>query len=84
VATLRSYPNTTAGRHGEVIRPVVPLLALGGADVLVRGEDRHMLGAVVDHVLCVIDRSGGRHDAMDAAGLTVSSLFTSAELDAAR
>ena len=38
VATLRSYPDDHAGSHGEVVGPVVPLLALGGPDVLVGGQ----------------------------------------------
>ena len=54
-----------------------------GGQVAMSTEDLRGLGAIVDTVLCVIDRSGGRHEALDAAGLTVSSLFTSAELDAA-
>jgi hypothetical protein len=31
---------TTPGRHGEVVGAIVPLLTLGGPDVLVGGQDR--------------------------------------------
>ena len=68
-----------AGRRVLVVEDVITT----GGQVVMSTEDLRRLGAIVDTVLCVIDRSGGRHDAMDAAGLTVSSLFTSAELDAA-
>ena len=40
-------------------------------------------GAKVDQVLCVIDRSGGDHTALSEASLTLRSLFTSHDLNAA-
>jgi orotate phosphoribosyltransferase len=37
--------------------------------------------AVVNTVLCVIDRSGGTHPELDELGLRLRPLFTSAELE---
>jgi len=68
-----------AGRRVLVVEDVI---TTGGQVAMSTGDLRH-LGAVVDNVLCVIDRSGGSHDALRAAGLSVSAVFTAAELDAA-
>jgi orotate phosphoribosyltransferase len=54
-----------------------------GGQVVMSTEDLRGLGATVEHVLCVIDRSDGSHDALRAAGLTVNAVFTAADLDAA-
>ena len=40
-------------------------------------------GAIVDTVLCIIDRSGGDHRELLAVGLTVVSLFTDQDLERA-
>jgi orotate phosphoribosyltransferase len=67
-----------AGRRVLVVEDVITT----GGQVTTSTEDLRGLGAIVEHVVCVIDRSGGNHDALSAAGLTVSALFTAAELDA--
>jgi orotate phosphoribosyltransferase len=68
-----------AGRRVLVIEDVITT----GGQVVASTEDLRKLGAVVGHVLCVIDRSDGRHEALDKAGLTLHALFTAADLDAA-
>ena len=68
-----------AGRRVLVVEDVV---TTGGQVVMSTGDLRE-LGAVVDHVLCVIDRSNGSHEALREAGLTVHSVFTASELDKA-
>ncbi len=69
-----------AGRRLLVVEDVVTT----GGQVVMSTEDLRELGAVVDHVLCVIDRSGGSYEAIGAAGLSIRSLFTTAELDEVR
>lgn len=54
-----------------------------GGQVVMSTQDLRGLGAIVEHVLCVIDRSDGGHEALRAAGLTVSAVLTAADLDAA-
>jgi len=69
-----------AGRRVLVVEDVITT----GGQVVMSTEDLRRLGALVDHVLCVIDRSGGNHAALRAAGLSVSAVFTAAELDSAK
>lgn len=68
-----------AGRRVLVVEDVITT----GGQVVSSTEGLRELGAIVDHVLCVIDRSDGGHEALCAAGLTVSAVFTAADLDAA-
>jgi orotate phosphoribosyltransferase len=51
-----------------------------GGQVALSTEQLRQRGAVVDSVLCVIDRSGGAHPALDSIALSVTALFTAAEL----
>ncbi len=37
-------------------------------------------GAIIEHVICVIDRSEGKTEKIHASGLTLTALFTMAEL----
>lgn len=66
-----------AGRRLLVVEDVITT----GGQVAMSTEDLRQLGAVVDDVLCVIDRSKGRHDPLDAVGLRLTALFTADELD---
>jgi orotate phosphoribosyltransferase len=68
-----------AGKRVTVIEDVI---TTGGQVVISTGELR-ALGATVDHVVCVIDRSADRGAALAAEGLTMISLLTRAQLDAA-
>jgi len=52
-----------------------------GGQVAQSTNDLRERGALVDSVLCVIDRSGGTHPELDSIGCSVISLFTAVELD---
>lgn len=67
------------GRQVTVIEDVITT----GGQVVLSTEQLRSLGAVVDHVVCVIDRSADRGAALAAEGLTMISLLTRADLDAA-
>jgi orotate phosphoribosyltransferase len=54
-----------------------------GGQVVISTNDLRVLGAVVEHVLCVIDRSPDQGAALTAEGLHMHSLLTRAQLDAA-
>jgi orotate phosphoribosyltransferase len=82
----KAYGTAKLAEGGDVANRrvlVVEDVITTGGQVVTSTEDLRHLGAKVEHVLCVIDRSGGQHDALDAAGLTVSAVLTAAELDAA-
>lgn len=68
---------------GRRVLVVEDIITTGGQVVLSTGDLRER-GAVVDTVLCVIDRSGGDHSGLAAAGIGIRSLFTAADLDRAR
>lgn len=68
-----------AGRWVTVIEDVITT----GGQVLTSTQQLRDLGAVVDHVVCVIDRSPDHGAALAEAGLTMHALVTRAELDAA-
>jgi orotate phosphoribosyltransferase len=68
-----------AGKRVTVIEDVI---TTGGQVVISTGQLRE-LGAIVTHVVCVIDRSPDRAAALVAEGLTLTSLLTRADLDAA-
>jgi orotate phosphoribosyltransferase len=54
-----------------------------GGQVVLSTADLRARGAIVDTVLCVIDRSDGDHAKLDEIGLEIRSLFTAADLDRA-
>ena len=54
-----------------------------GGQVVLSTADLRERGAIVDTVLCVIDRSGGDHAKLDEIDLTIRPLFTAADLDRA-
>ncbi|MEP7113237.1 MAG: phosphoribosyltransferase family protein, partial [Ilumatobacteraceae bacterium] len=61
-----------AGRRVTVIEDVI---TTGGQVVISTGQLRD-LGAIVEHVVCVIDRSVDHGSALTAAGLTMTALLT--------
>ena len=65
-----------AGRRVVIIEDVV---TTGGQAAASAGELRDR-GALVDTLLCVVDRSDGRHAVLDDAGLDTVALFSSDEL----
>ena len=54
-----------------------------GGQVVISTNNLRGLGAIVDHVLCVIDRSTDNAAALTADGLQLHALLTRAQLDAA-
>ncbi|MEY2553978.1 MAG: orotate phosphoribosyltransferase [Ilumatobacteraceae bacterium] len=67
------------GRRVTVIEDVITT----GGQVVLSTQQLRSLGAVVDHVVCVIDRSVDSGSALAAEGLSMISLLTRADLDAA-
>ena len=68
-----------AGRRVTVIEDVITT----GGQVVISTNDLRALGAIVEHVVCVIDRSPDGGSALAAAGLTMTALITKTQLDAA-
>jgi orotate phosphoribosyltransferase len=68
-----------AGRNVLVVEDVITT----GGQVAMSTEELRLLGARVEHVLCVIDRSDGMAEALRRSGLEVSAVFTGNDLDAA-
>ncbi|MGZ4699995.1 MAG: orotate phosphoribosyltransferase [Ilumatobacteraceae bacterium] len=68
-----------SGRRVTVIEDVITT----GGQVVISTAELRALGANVDHVVCVIDRSADRGAALAAEGLTMVALLTRADLDAA-
>ena len=67
---------------GKRVTVIEDVITTGGQVVISTGQLR-ALGAIVDHVICVIDRSADHGAALVAEGLTMISLLTRADLDAA-
>ena len=69
-----------AGKRVTVIEDVITT----GGQVVISTGDLRALGAIVEHVVCVIDRSPDNAAALTADGLTLHALLTRAQLDAAQ
>ena len=65
------------GRRVLVVEDVITT----GGQVVASTEDLRTRGAVVNEVLCVIDRSEGNHRRLDDASLSVRALFTRSDLE---
>ncbi|MEP7046741.1 MAG: orotate phosphoribosyltransferase [Ilumatobacteraceae bacterium] len=65
------------GRHVTVIEDVITT----GGQVLISTRQLRDLGAIVDHVVCVIDRSADGGAALGAEGLDMTALLTRTQLD---
>ena len=68
--------------EGKVVTVVEDVITTGG-QVVISTNDLRERGAIVQHVLCVIDRSPDGGAALTAEGLTMHALLTRAQLDAA-
>ncbi len=68
-----------AGKRVCVVEDVITT----GGQVVISTHDLRALGAVVEHVVAVIDRSPDAGAALTAAGLQMHALLTRAQLDAA-
>jgi orotate phosphoribosyltransferase len=69
-----------AGRRLLIVEDVVT----SGGQILASAEELRKAGAIVEHVVCVIDRQAGGTEALAAAGLELRSLFTKKDLDESR
>jgi len=67
---------------GKRVTVIEDVITTGGQVVISTGQLR-ALGAVVHHVVCVIDRSPDHGAALGDDGLAMTSLLTRADLDAA-
>lgn len=67
------------GRRVTVVEDVITT----GGQVVISTNQLRELGAQVEHVLCVIDRSPDQGAALRAEGLAMHALLTRAQLDAA-
>lgn len=67
---------------GKKICVVEDVITTGG-QVVISTEDLRKEGALVDHVLCVINRQQGGEEALKKAGLSMTSLFTQEQLKSA-
>ena len=67
------------GRRVLVVEDVVT----SGGQIALSTTDLRAAGAIVDHALCVVDREQGGPEALARAGLTLVSLLTRTDLDAA-
>jgi orotate phosphoribosyltransferase len=65
------------GRHVLVIEDIITT----GGQAAESTQALRELGATVDHVLCVINRTDGTVPGLDAVGLTIHSVLTKADLD---
>lgn len=65
-----------AGRKLLIIEDVVT----SGGQILLSAVDLKKRGAIVEDVLCVIDRESGGRENLDKEGLSFRSLFTMSEL----
>jgi orotate phosphoribosyltransferase len=69
-----------SGRRLLIVEDVVT----SGGQILASCEDLRRAGAIVEHVVCVIDRQAGGAEALAVAGLDLRSLFTKKDLDESR
>lgn len=65
---------------GKRVLVVEDVITTGG-QVVSSTADLRNRGAIVDEVLCVIDRSHGDHSRLDELSLRVQSLFTRSDLE---
>ena len=64
-----------SGRRVLVVEDVITT----GGQVVTSTQELQRLGAIVDAVLCVIDRSGGDHARLDSIGIETIALFRATE-----
>jgi orotate phosphoribosyltransferase len=69
-----------SGRRLLIVEDVVT----SGGQILASCQELRKAGAIVEHVICVIDRQAGATEALAAAGLELRSLFTKKDLDESR
>lgn len=65
------------GRRVAIVEDVVT----SGGQVLLSAQALREEGAVIDAVLCVIDRESGGRESLEQAGLELRAVFTKSELE---
>lgn len=66
---------------GKKLTLIEDVITTGG-QVVISCNDLRSEGAIVENVLCVIDRSEGQTEKIESAGLKLKALFTMAQLKA--
>jgi orotate phosphoribosyltransferase len=69
-----------SGKRVLIVEDVIT----SGGQVIMSGEDLKNLGALTNHVVCVIDREQGGREKLREAGFELSALVTMTELKAGR
>lgn len=69
-----------AGKRVLIVEDVIT----SGGQVITSGADLRELGALTDHVVCVIDREQGGREKLREAGFELLALFSMTELKAGR
>jgi orotate phosphoribosyltransferase len=69
-----------AGKRVLIVEDVIT----SGGQVIISGNDLRQLGALTDHVVCVIDREQGGREKLRDAGFELLALFSMTELKAGR
>ena len=62
---------------------IIEDVVTSGGQILLSAAELRALGAVIDTVLCVVDREAGGADALAAEGLELRPLLRRSELEAA-
>jgi orotate phosphoribosyltransferase len=68
-----------AGQHLVIVEDVVTT----GGQILLSAADLRAAGAVIDRALCVINREAGGTEKLAKAGIALTALYTSSELEEA-
>lgn len=69
-----------SGKRVLIVEDVIT----SGGQVIMSGDDLKNLGALTNHVVCVIDREQGGREKLREAGFELSALFTMTELKVGR
>ncbi len=80
----KEYGTCKLAEGGEVARQkllIIEDVVTSGGAILDAVRELRELGAIVDEVLCVIDREGSAVDNLRREGLTLKSLFTKSFLE---
>ncbi|HEY8339857.1 MAG TPA: orotate phosphoribosyltransferase [Egibacteraceae bacterium] len=82
----KTYGTAQLAEGGEIAGLrllVVEDVVTSGGQVIASCQDLRERGAIVEHVLCVIDREAGGAERLAAHGLALTALFTMSQLHAA-
>jgi orotate phosphoribosyltransferase len=81
--SAKDYGTCRLAEGGEIADRrllIVEDVVTSGGQVLASCKELRKLGAIVEDVVCVIDRQAGGASALAAAGLTLRSLFVKSDL----